>query len=411
MAAPSQANRSLLPENWGLLYAAFAFSQGIGLISYWTLPLLAGALLAGLGLSTTEVGLLGTIEFIGLLGASLLLAPFVDRGFRRAAALVSVVIIVAANLASAFAPPEFWTLAGLRFVAGLGAGLALAIGNATIANARDPERFSSHLTLALVAFMVVVMPIVARLSGAYGYQGVFLALAGIVMIGAVSLIFLPNGPNADLPDEAADAGAGLGANTLLTAVGLVVLTVALLFGARDTLPWLVAEQLGSDAGMSVSEVGDLFSLMYAVSIAGPVSMLLLTRIFGPKTLLFLAMTATGLFAWMFTVSDGDAQQFSVGIIAWATIYFIAFAQLNAVAALFDRSGRLVSAVGSSFIAGVVIAPVVGGYLIDLGGYGVIGAAELALTALIAAIIIFGLPGGASKSAGTTATLKANHAGR
>ena len=48
--------KEFLPEEWGLLYAAFAFSQGIGLLSYWALPLVAGSLITGLGLSTTEVG-------------------------------------------------------------------------------------------------------------------------------------------------------------------------------------------------------------------------------------------------------------------------------------------------------------------------------------------------------------------
>ena len=74
----------------------------------------------------------------------------------------------------------------------------------------------------------------------------------------------------------------------------------------------------------------------------------------------------------------------------ATIYFIAFAQLNAVAAMTDRKGRLVSAVGSAFIGGVMAGPIIGGVLLDRGGYSSIGAAELAFTLLIAFVIIFGL---------------------
>jgi predicted MFS family arabinose efflux permease len=84
-------------------------------------------------------------------------------------------------------------------------------------------------------------------------------------------------------------------------------------------------------------------------------------------------------------------QFSVGIIAWATIYFIAFAQINAVAALADRKGRLASAVGSAFIAGVTIAPFIGGSLVDAGGYTWLGAAEIILTILIAIVVLVGIP--------------------
>ena len=145
--------------------------------------------------------------------------------------------------------------------------------------------------------------------------------------------------------------------------------------------------------MSLPEIGNLFSLMYAVSIIGPALLIILSRTLGAKALLALSMSVTGLFAWVFTVSNGNALQFSAGVIIWATIYFIAFAQLNAVAAMVDRKGRLASAVGSSFIAGVMAAPIFGGYLVDLGGYQLIGAAELVLTFIVTAIIIIGLPRG------------------
>ncbi len=57
------------------------------------------------------------------------------------------------------------------------------------------------------------------------------------------------------------------------------------------------------------------------------------------TLLALSMALTGLFCWLFTVSDGNQLQFSAGLVIWATIYIMAFALLNAVAAMVDRSGR------------------------------------------------------------------------
>ncbi|MEO1203296.1 MAG: MFS transporter [Pseudomonadota bacterium] len=286
---------------------------------------------------------------------------------------------------------DFKTLAAVRFVAGLGAGLALAIGNATIANARDAEQFSGHLTILLVAFMVVIMPVFSRVSETYGYQGVFAALAVTVLVGAVSMLFLPNEPSfASGADPA--AGESGPSSALLSMTGIAVLAVAFLFGARDTLPWLVAEQLGLDAGMSLPEIGNLFSLMYAVSIVGPAILLYLSRRFEGQTLLAWTMGLTGLFAWLFTVSDGNRMLFSSGIVIWATIYFMAFALLNAVAAMLDRSGRLVSAIGSSFIAGVTVAPFFGGYLVDQGGYTSLGMAELTLTAIVVALILIALRG-------------------
>jgi predicted MFS family arabinose efflux permease len=384
-------NRGIWPENWGLLYAAFAFSQGIGLISYWTLPILAGSLMTGLKLTTTEVGVLGTIEFAGLFVSSLALAPFVDRGLRKRTALVSVLIVISLNLTCALVDMGFTSLAAIRFFAGMGAGLALAIGNATIANAVDTERFSGHMTIMLVAFMVVIMPVFSRVSESYGYQGVFLALAATVSLGALSILFLPDEPSREL--AATSSETEVAENTvLLTTAGLMLLAVALLFGVRDTLPWLVAEQLGTDAGMTLPETGDLFSLMYAVSILGPALLLVVSRWLDARMLLAVSMALTGFFCWVFTASDGSRIQFSAGIVIWSTIYFMAFALLNGVAARVDRSGRLVSAVGSSFIAGVTIAPFIGGYLVDNGGYSMMGMAEIALTVLIVLFVFVGLRG-------------------
>jgi predicted MFS family arabinose efflux permease len=381
--------KEFLPEEWGLLYAAFAFSQGIGLLSYWALPLVAGSLITGLGLSTTEVGMIGTIEGSGLFISSLLLANFVDRGYRKRVAIMSVAVVVIANLACGIVNMGFIALAIMRFVTGIGAGLALAVGNATIANARDAEKFSGHLTVMLVAFMVVIMPALSRISDTFGYQGIFLGLAVTVLISAISIIFLPDGPDQSLAHEGeADSRTATG---LLSALAIAVLMIALLFGARGTLPWLVAEQLGTDAGMSLPQVGNLFSLMYAVSILGPGALLFLARVAGVRAILFWSLAVAGFFNWLFTVSAGNTVQFSVGIIAWATIYFIAFAQINAVAALADRKGRLVSAVGSAFIAGVTIAPFIGGSLVDAGGYTWLGAAEIILTILIAIVVLAGIP--------------------
>jgi predicted MFS family arabinose efflux permease len=381
--------KEFLPEEWGLLYAAFAFSQGIGLLSYWALPLVAGSLITGLGLSTTEVGMIGTIEGSGLFISSLLLANFVDRGYRKRVAVMSVAVVVIANLVCGIVNMGFIALAIMRFVTGIGAGLALAVGNATIANARDAEKFSGHLTVMLVAFMVVIMPALSRISDTFGYQGIFLGLAVTVLISAISIIFLPDGPDQSLAHEGeADSRTATG---LLSALAIAVLMIALLFGARGTLPWLVAEQLGTDAGMSLPQVGNLFSLMYAVSILGPGALLFLARVAGVRAILFWSLAVAGFFNWLFTVSAGNTVQFSVGIIAWATIYFIAFAQINAVAALADRKGRLVSAVGSAFIAGVTIAPFIGGSLVDAGGYTWLGAAEIILTILIAIVVLAGIP--------------------
>ena len=381
--------KKIFPQQFGLLFAAFAFSQGIGLLGFWALPLVSGALMTGLGLSIVEVGMIGTAEGFGLFVSSLLLANYVGQGYRKRAAIISVTVVILGNCLCGIFKLDFTDLIVMRFMVGLGAGLALAVGNATIANARDAEKFSGHLTLMLVVFMVIVMPVLSRLSEGFGHQGVFFGLAVIVLIGTTSIVYMPDGPDKALT-ESAQSNSNV-AVTLLSPLALSVLVIMLLFGARGTLPWLVAEQLGAEAGMSLLQVGDLFSAMYAVSILGPAALILLARVAKVRTILFWALAAAGFFNWLFTTSDGNATQFVIGIVVWSTLFYMAFAQINAIAALSDRTGRLASAVGSAFIGGVTIAPFVGGMLVDAGGYAWLGMAEVTLTLLIALIVLIGMP--------------------
>lgn len=282
----------LAPDDWGLLFACFAFSQAIGLITYWTLPLYAGALMSGLSLSATDVGLLGTIEFAGLLLTSSLLAPFIDRGFRRQAAWISAATVVAINLVCGLLPLDLQSLSMLRFVAGLGSGVALTIGNASIANGANPEKLSGQLTFLLVLFMMVAMPAFAWVSEHFGYRGVFLALAATVLIGALSTPFVPRRPNDD-PGLELGLGGGAGRHPLLTLAGAMLMLVAFLFGLRDTLPWLVTEQIATEAGLTIQQLGTLLAVMYGISALGPVAQILLARALSAKALLTASMVGAG----------------------------------------------------------------------------------------------------------------------
>ncbi|WP_353231019.1 MFS transporter [Novosphingobium sp.] len=371
--------RSFFPDDWGLLLASFGYSQAIGLIIYWTLPLFAGALGTWLGLTATQVGLVGTIEFAGLFLGSVALAPFMHRVSRRKTAWLAAGTVVLANIGCAVLPLSFSTLIALRLLSGLGCGAALSIGNATMASSADPDSTSGHVTLLLIALMIVLQPVEAAISAQLGLRAVFWGYVVIVALASLSAFFVPE-PARDEPVHTAAEPSAV--SPLRSASGILLISVALLFGLRDTLPWLVTEKIGTDAGLSVQQVGTVLSAMYAVSALGPMLQLVLARRMPSHWLLATGILGAGLFLGMFTWANGSAIRFIIGVVAWATIYFLAYAQLYAAAALFDRSGRVASAAGGAFIAGVAIAPSVGGILVDQGGFDAMGYAEVALTVVM-----------------------------
>lgn len=378
--------RTILPQEPGLLLATFAASQGIGMMAYWALPILISALADHYELNAAQAGLVGTIEFLGILFGSLVLSPLVSHIPRQVFAFLGAAVVAGANLLTAWLMPELEVVQGLRFLAGLGAGLALAVGNATIANARSPERLANYMTIVLVLYMVIAMPVYARVSAVMGFQGVCLALAGTVVIAALFLFKLPN--RSVLAETSADVKSVEAGPAWYRMAGLVALFAVVMFGMRDTLPWLFAEQLGTEAGMSVPATGDLFALMYAFSPLGPVAALLIGRLLPQIWVMFLAMTISAIFGFLIILSNGNALLFQISIVVWGVSYFAAFAELAAFMALLDRGGRLASAMGSGLMLGIMVAPAIGGLLFEMGGYGYVGMAVLTASLIIVGALFF-----------------------
>ena len=128
-------------EQLNILLSSFAAVSGVGLLSYAALPFLIGATMVSLDLSEARVGLLYTLEFLAAALSSFIVAPRIGKIRRRNLALFAASLVILGNLVSAWwCTYEFLLL--LRPVTGIGAGLALACGNATIANARHPARIA-----------------------------------------------------------------------------------------------------------------------------------------------------------------------------------------------------------------------------------------------------------------------------
>src|SRR3546814_5956516 len=71
------------PESWPTLLAAFSASYGVGALGFIALPFALGATIDGMGISTTQAGLLGTVEFTFIMLASFAVSPFISRVPRR----------------------------------------------------------------------------------------------------------------------------------------------------------------------------------------------------------------------------------------------------------------------------------------------------------------------------------------
>ncbi|MFZ0155707.1 MFS transporter, partial [Pseudomonas sp.] len=179
--------RNFLPESWSLVFSAAGSAYGVGLLGLWALPFLISAIIHDLHLNEAQAGLLMSAEFGFTMLASLLIAPFMGRAPRRTLALIGTLLAIVANLASANIE-NIYALAAVRCLAGLGAGLALACGNAAVASAKHPDRIAGHMNVLSVLLMIVVMLGYAKVMALYGLPGLYYAMAATM---AVMLLTIP----------------------------------------------------------------------------------------------------------------------------------------------------------------------------------------------------------------------------
>ncbi len=366
--------KSCLPESWSLVFSAAGSAYGVGLLGLWALPFLISAIIHDLQLNEAQAGLLMSAEFGFTMLASLLVAPFMGRAPRRTLAIAGTLLAIAANLVSANID-SLYGLAAVRCVAGIGAGLALACGNAAVASAKHPDRVAGHMNVLSVVLMIVVMLGYAKVMALYGLPGLYYAMAATM---AVMLLAIPAmaqsaqqsaaqgvvAPAAAVPSSG-QRGAG---NVLLSLPAICMMLAMFVFQARDTMGWAFVERIGTMVGYSGDELGVLLSFQSVVGLIGPLIAAMVGKRFGMSTPVILAILLTGATSLSYVLGEHSKTLYTAGVMTICVTYFYALSYLTGLAAALDREGRVVAAAGSFLSLGLAVGPAISGGLISLGGF-------------------------------------------
>ncbi|MDD2736256.1 MAG: MFS transporter [Desulfuromonadaceae bacterium] len=352
------------PDNWGLLMAAFSSAYGIGLLAMLVLPFMISSTMNGLHLDEAKAGLLGTVEFVAVTVASLVVAPFMGKIPRRTLAITGAVLAIGGNVLAMF-QTSYDVLILLRPIVGIGCGLALAAGNATVANAKNPEKLAGQMSVIFVVLMVVAMVSFAHVSEKWGYAGVYGALAICMLVVSVFLVKLPQKaiivPLASPDHPHAHQG-------LFSKSAIFMLIAMFAFALRDTMMWAYSERIGLVAGYAPETLGNLFSIQAVIGIVGPLIASVTGSRYGLRKPVILGIVLTGIVTFTILQSSNAMIPYTIGVLFISVTYFYALSYLTALAAELDTEGRVVAASGGFLTAGVAAGPAVSGYLIVHGGY-------------------------------------------
>lgn len=354
----------LKPENVPMLLAASAAAYGVGFLSMLISPFLTGAMVEDLGLTNFQAGLMGTAEFIGVMIGNLSIAGAISKLPRAKIALFGAGVVLLGNLLC-LALEGVYALAGFRCLIGVGAGLALASGNAAVADAKSPEKMAAQMSFLFVTLMIVTSYLFSFVIARWGYVG---ACSTIAAMTAIMAIFIRRMPQQEPQSVAAEKQASADRPGFKTLAGGFLLIGALFFSWRDMMHWSFVERVGDAAGYTGSEIGFLLSSQAFVGLLGPLFAILIGDRFGLKIPILIGIALTGAVTYFVISAGAFSALYPFAVMGIAITYFFVLPYITSLAAALDSQGRLVAALGGFMIAGAAIAPASTGYFIDTLGY-------------------------------------------
>lgn len=343
------------------LTAARAVSVfGISVVGFMTanlVPVMIVALTGDLGFSVTGAGTLMTVALLACAASCLATSRWAARSGRHAVARAGLALTALGFGAAALVPSVPVAVAGV-VVGGLGAGGAVSAGGAALGALRNPDRasgISGFTNRAIVAIVLFIIPVVGIAMGS-----AFGILAGLALVALLTTAWLPDRP-APSPVAAPPTvtKSSIRSSRTVTVAGLALLACFALWALGEDSLWAVAAVMGEEqAGLDETGMGLVLSLSTlggllasaAVSFGG-------NRLGRTAPLVAALLVGAGL-----KIASGfiaDPALYLIVIIAWNTVYMVAFLYVIAIAAALDANGRWSGPILGVYLVGSSFAPLFG----------------------------------------------------
>ena len=344
--------------------STFAAVYGVGYLSYMLMPLQIGALIESLDLNEAQAGVIATVELLSLAIALIVLAPKISAFDKRKLALYGAMLVVIGHTLSAIV--DSYTLLILcRASVGLGAGMAVAAGNAIVAGSNSPQRLFAIILsigqLQAACFLVTSPEFISRWAhaGIYG----FLALWTLLMMVLLNLLPAHSSATADnvKPD-----------NKFNFKIFFIPSVLAMiLIGASDSSMWAFQERIANSLGLDNETTGLVLGAALISGMLGAA----LAAIVG-KRLGQIFPIVSGLL-WMaacyLIITQTTSQTIYITVeLSYLFAYGFVIPYLFGLNGDLDPEGGAMVAANACNLIGNAIGPVCAGFIIVNSGYSTVG---------------------------------------
>lgn len=368
--SPNVDSNGRVPLTWRRGISTF----GIGVIGFMAanlVPFMIIALVEGHGLTPTAAGTVMTACLLSTAGGCLLTSRWSALGGRYVVARGGLLLAAAGFGAAALLPVTPLAIAGI-ILGGLGGGGAISASGAALAALRNPNRVSGMSGLANRAIVTVVLALIPMLGT--GMVSAFGILALLALAFAVTTGWMPAAAVTSEAKEASDVGQSPAvapapkAPLLVTIAGFSLLACFGLWALGEDSLWAVAGSMGAEqAGISDADMGLMLSASTAGGLVfGAIASYLGDRLGRTIPLLVLLLLGGGL-----KLAAGlahDPGTYILVIIAWNTVYALAFMYVVSVAMALDVRGFWSAALSGTYLIGSAFSPLFGTFIAETLGY-------------------------------------------
>ncbi len=380
-AEPTRGRYTAAPD--GLIAATLlAFLGTAGLFYVNIMAAIVDGLVAGLGLTDTQAGLIGSANIYGAAAGALLAVFLVRRLPWRGIAYVCLFGLMAFDLGSILITSGD-VLLPVRFCHGVVGGVLTGTAFAVIARTLSPDKTFGVLLFVQFGLGGLGVMVLPPLAPEYGTQALFIALALFSFVTLLMVPFLDHYPADRIPRPAAD-----GKGIAWAALSLTLIAIFLFQAANmGLLAYII--RLGLDYGLDRTYVSTALGLATWVALLGPFLVTVCGVRFGRFWMMLAAMAltlvGTAIFHW-----SGDPIAYMVANCGTGITWGFVIAYLLGMTSEFDQAGRTAALGGFISKLGLASGPMVAGWALS-AEFGFGGLINLALFGLALSTIFMLIP--------------------
>ncbi len=367
---------------------ALGFLGVAGNMSPFILPLIVGALVDYVDFSIQQASYIASADMFGLGAGTLLWSRFILTADWRKFAVASAVLLFVGNVLCAVTD-TFLAVILSRFVAGIGAGLMLAIGVSGLSNTRNPDRVVAIYMILVTMVASLVLYVFPFLLVQSGSRGMFFALAGFACLAGVSSFFVPrvskriDQSDTQIEEVATPSSSRSGSFFVVSLLGVSGVLVVF-FGM--SLYWVYIERAGVLQGFVTEQMSAGLGTAQFAGVAGALAAAVISTRFGNRMVPVMFTLGLALIASLLVPTTTGFVFFvlSAGalIFAWDMLY----PYVIGIMVSLDATARLVTYSMVMMTLGKSLSPAIGAFIVTETDYS--GAYWLCVACFLLSAILF-----------------------